>query len=97
MVITVYQVISVAIVNGHCDIIPDSFVYGTKEQAEEDIDMRLKFFGEEGEIAEYKGEIKSLLDIKNLYTENYRNSDKFLASFFEEKTEFYIYELGVIL
>ena len=93
MRITAYQVLSIARCMGHTDIIPDTFVYGTPEQAQEDIKNRLEFFNKNNEKAEFKGTISTLKEIQNIFADR----EACMASFLEEQTDFYIYEVEVLV
>jgi DNA/RNA endonuclease YhcR with UshA esterase domain len=90
---TAYQILSVSRSMGHTDIIPDTFIYGTLEQAEKDIKYRLNFFEEKGELTEFKGIIKTLKDIQEIFL----NEEASITSFIKENTELYIYEVEVFI
>lgn len=93
MRMTAYQILSVSRSMGYTDIIPDTFIYGTLEQVEKDIQDRLNFFKEKEELTEFKGIIKSLKDIQEIFL----NEEARIASFTKENTELYIYEVEVFM
>lgn len=85
---TVYQIINVSKTLGKNDIIPDFFVHETKDEALKSVLERLKFFEENKEIAEYKGEISSIAEIHKILTE---------CDFSKiNKIDCYIYKLEVV-
>ena len=93
MKITAYQILSITRCLGHTDVIPDSRVYGTLEEAQEDINYRLEIFEKEGEKVSFKGVINSLFDIEKIFVD----MNAKLSSYVEEKIEFYIYEVEVLV
>ena len=82
----VYQLLTVNHSNFHTSIIPDSYVYTNEKDARIDINARIITFAQNGEKLNYKGVIKSIRDIADIYQEH---SDK-------EYCDIYIYEIYLI-
>ena len=84
----VYQIINVNICARMNDIIPDSFVFSSYQDAVDNMERRKAYFKEAGEECEYRGTINSLVDIEHIIRYAHFKSEI-------KKTIFYIYILEV--
>lgn len=82
----IYQILVVNRMCGINSIIPDRYAYTSAEEALKDMNRRIKAFEEREEELNYKGVVKNLADIRNIYKDH--NIEL-------ETNDAYIYEINI--